>query len=330
MPMLVSICMPTHNGEEFLAAAIDSVLRQSYADFELLICDDCSTDRTLEIANRYASGDKRVVVWQNESRLGLFANYNECMTQAKGGLIKLFAQDDLLEPDALKQMVQALIENKVALVCCGKNYLDSSSMCVDEIVETSLNTGLTAGSTVIEQCLSSYRNLIGEPVAILFDARYVGKGFSENYYSLGDLEFSFRILQKGDLYYLPQKLVTFRRHPLNATSKMLEDMTWVLDFFKIGKEYSQYLTNIGLTEEEFIVGFIDRAGELMDKLVTESDLRVKNLHGFKEVAFWSMLRAAQLAAKAREYDAIVNSTSWKITEPLRYFKTKMESNQSNK
>lgn len=324
--MLVSICMPTYNGERYIADAIQSALNQTYADFELLISDDCSTDLTADIVREFMRRDDRIHYWRNDSRLGLFPNYNECMSQCKGDLIKPFAQDDLLSPKALEIMVSSYTTNKVSLVCCGKKILNDSPSTFSEVIETTLPQGLVKGRVVIEECLKSYRNLVGEPVAVLFDAKKVGKGFSESYYSLGDLEFWFRILKKGDLYHVPDELVSFRQHPESTTFKKLEDMTWVLDFFRLGKEYEEHLHRLGITEEEYFVGFLERAGELIDRLVTTNELTVKNLSGFKEVAFYSMRRAAQLAAKGRAYDALVNSTSWRITSPLRYIKTRIDNN----
>ncbi|HEY9676781.1 MAG TPA: glycosyltransferase family 2 protein [Drouetiella sp.] len=324
--MLVSICMPTYNGEKYIADAIQSALDQTYADFEILVSDDGSTDLTADIVQEYMRRDDRIHYWRNDSRLGLFANYNECMSQCKGDLIKPFAQDDLLSRNALELMVSAYTSNKVAMVCCSKSILNDSPTRFSEVVETVLPPGLIKGRTVIEDSLRSYRNLVGEPVAVLFDSKRVGLGFSESYYSLGDLEFWFRILQKGDLYHIPEELVTFRQHPESTTFKKLEDMTWVLDFFRLGKEYEEHINRIGMTQEEFFIGFLERAGELIDRLVTSHELTVKNLSGFKEVAFFSMRRAAQLAAKGRAYDSLVESTSWRITRPLRYIKTRIDNN----
>ena len=250
------------------------------------------------------------------------------MSQAKGDLIKPFAQDDLLHANALELMVNTFSNNDVALVACGKRSLDSSRKVINEEVETTLKPGLSSGRQVIEDCLRSYRNIVGEPVSVLFDAGKVGKGFNESYYSLGDLEYWFRILEKSNLYYIPDQLVTFRRHPESATDKMLDDMTWILDFFRLGKEYAQYLNNIGIAPDDYFFGFIDRSGALIDRLACDSQITPKTLSGFKEVAFYAMRRAAQLAEKGREYDSVVQSTSWKITEPLRYIKTKMDKKTS--
>ncbi len=96
----VSVCLPVFNGERFLSAAIESTLAQSEPHFELLISDDASTDASWQIIQEYARSERRIKCWQNQSNLGLFKNYNVCMEQASGEYIKLFAQDDLLEPTA--------------------------------------------------------------------------------------------------------------------------------------------------------------------------------------------------------------------------------------
>ena len=90
----VSICLPVYNGERFLREAIESVLAQTYEDYELLISDDLSQDSSLEIAHSYAKRDTRIIVSSNPKNLGLFANYNACQKLASGKYIKPFAQDD--------------------------------------------------------------------------------------------------------------------------------------------------------------------------------------------------------------------------------------------
>ncbi len=72
----VSIGLPVYNGDNFLAEAIDSILRQTMEDFELIISDNASTDRTEEICREYAAGDSRIRYYRNESNLGAMANYN--------------------------------------------------------------------------------------------------------------------------------------------------------------------------------------------------------------------------------------------------------------
>jgi glycosyltransferase involved in cell wall biosynthesis len=103
----VSICLPIFNGSDFLAAALDSALGQTFRDFELIVIDDCSTDNSFEIASQYARRDARIFLSRNESNQGLFANYNACISKAQGSLVKPFAQDDLWHPELLQKCISA-------------------------------------------------------------------------------------------------------------------------------------------------------------------------------------------------------------------------------
>jgi glycosyltransferase involved in cell wall biosynthesis len=84
---LVSVLMTAFNREEYIAEAIESVLGQTLADFELIISDDCSTDRTLEIANAFARRDGRIRVLRNASNLGDYPNRRCAAALARGGCL---------------------------------------------------------------------------------------------------------------------------------------------------------------------------------------------------------------------------------------------------
>lgn len=102
---LVSVLMTCYNREKFLPAAIESVLWQTFEDFELVIVDDRSTDGSVEIARRYASRDSRIRVVVNETNLGDYPNRNRAMTLARGKFIKYHDSDDLMYPHCLAVMV---------------------------------------------------------------------------------------------------------------------------------------------------------------------------------------------------------------------------------
>jgi glycosyltransferase involved in cell wall biosynthesis len=106
---LVSVLLTTYNRESYLAPAIESILGQTYRDFELVIVDDCSTDRTLDIARAYERGDSRVRVVVNERNLGQFANRNRAAGLARGSLLKYHDSDDLMYPHCLSVMVPMLL-----------------------------------------------------------------------------------------------------------------------------------------------------------------------------------------------------------------------------
>ncbi len=104
----VSIGLPVYNGENFLAAAIDSVLKQTFADLELIICDDASTDRTAEICQDYVARDGRVRYLRNEKNRGAAPNYNNLVRLSRGEYFKWIAHDDVITPDYLAKTVDAL------------------------------------------------------------------------------------------------------------------------------------------------------------------------------------------------------------------------------
>src|SRR5262245_32512875 len=104
----VSILLTSFNREDFLAASIESVLAQSFGDFELLIVDDRSTDATVEIARKYEHLDSRVRLVINERNLGQFANRNHSASLASAPLLKFHDSDDLMYPHCLSVMVPAM------------------------------------------------------------------------------------------------------------------------------------------------------------------------------------------------------------------------------
>jgi glycosyltransferase involved in cell wall biosynthesis len=104
----VSIGLPVYNGERFLAGAIASILAQTYTDFELIICDNASTDRTSEICRSFAGRDARVRYHRQPRNLGATANFNRCFELASGDYFKWAADDDLLEPRFLEKCIRAL------------------------------------------------------------------------------------------------------------------------------------------------------------------------------------------------------------------------------
>jgi glycosyltransferase involved in cell wall biosynthesis/exonuclease VII small subunit len=102
----VTIGIPTYNGERFVAEAVQSVLAQSYIDFELILVDDQSKDSTVEIVR--SMGDPRVRLHENDERLGIPGNWNRALSLARGEYICLFHQDDRMHPENLARKVAVL------------------------------------------------------------------------------------------------------------------------------------------------------------------------------------------------------------------------------
>lgn len=112
----VSIGMPVFNGERFIAEAIDSILAQTFEDFELIISDNASIDETEEICRRYAEKDHRVIYIRNRENLGAAYNYNQTFHLSSGEFFKWQPHDDILEPEFLERCVEALDNDPAAVM----------------------------------------------------------------------------------------------------------------------------------------------------------------------------------------------------------------------
>ena len=108
MSARVSIGMPLYNAERFVESALDSILAQTFTDFELIISDNASTDRTEEICRRYAAADARIAYSRNPRNMGATYNYNRTFELATGEYFRHAAYDDLLAPTNIERCVEAL------------------------------------------------------------------------------------------------------------------------------------------------------------------------------------------------------------------------------
>ncbi len=105
---LVSIGLPVYNGERFLAETLDSILGQTFEDYEVIISDNASTDRTVEICCEYAARDKRIRYHRNSANLGAARNFNRVFQLSSGQYFKWVAADDLCVPEFLARCVEVL------------------------------------------------------------------------------------------------------------------------------------------------------------------------------------------------------------------------------
>src|SRR5262252_3377793 len=104
----VSVGLPVYNGERYLEESIDSILAQTYTDFELIISDNASTDRTECICRRYAAADARVRYYRNERNIGGYPNHSRVFSLARGRYFRFAAHDDVCDRQLLARCVEAL------------------------------------------------------------------------------------------------------------------------------------------------------------------------------------------------------------------------------
>ena len=115
---LISIGLPVFNGEQFLERALKSLFGQTYGDFELLISDNGSSDRTQEICRDYQARDQRVTYWRHDRNRGAAWNYNFVVEQSRGTFFKWAAHDDECAPQFLAKCLECFHEADETTVLC--------------------------------------------------------------------------------------------------------------------------------------------------------------------------------------------------------------------
>ena len=125
----ISVIMSTYNGSKSLSAAINSLLKQTFDDFELIICDDASSDNSLEIIENLAKKDKRIKVITNSKNLGLANSLNNCLEIATGPYIARMDDDDISHPQRLERQIMFMKENpRYAIVGTSVRYFDENGV----------------------------------------------------------------------------------------------------------------------------------------------------------------------------------------------------------
>ncbi|WP_298236994.1 glycosyltransferase [uncultured Algibacter sp.] len=234
---LVSICIPTFNGAQFITEALDSTISQTYSNLEIIISDDASTDATLAIVESYKSKTAIPINIYHHEPKGIGANWNNSIKKANGTYIKFLFQDDVLYSNCISEMVEVLENNKkLGLVACKRDIIVDNNYLNEETekwIETygdlqeHLNIPIVNGAQYLDKSifksnlfLSRPLNKIGEPTVILFRKDMVKAiGFyKEDLFQLLDLEFCNRVLKKYKIAILNKKLVGFRLHKNQATN----------------------------------------------------------------------------------------------------------------
>lgn len=143
----VSIGIPVYNGEKYLKLAIDSLIKQSFQDFEIIISDNASTDKTEEICRLFQSQDKRVVYHRNPVNIGAASNYKKVFELAKGEFFKWMAHDDKCSPNYLEECVKVLEDDPNVVMCFPKFVLIDDRDNPFPLIEK--NTYITPGKRII-------------------------------------------------------------------------------------------------------------------------------------------------------------------------------------
>jgi len=273
---ILSVCIPTYNGEKYIDECLNSILNQSISvDFEVIIVDDSSTDNTYEIVKKYANKDVRIKVFQNQTRLGLVKNWNKCFYYASGNWIKFLFQDDVLKPTCLEKMLNKT-SNSDFIICERefiyekdvlpyiKDWCENQCLRLRNISHEEFITPKFISDQIIKRCGC---NFFGEPTSVLIKRElcFNYPFFNYNMVQICDLEYWTRLSTNIGLVYIPEELVSFRVHSNSASSNNNSNNSFrssKIDYLILLHEYlydSQYLNFRELTNcEDFLENEINK------------------------------------------------------------------------
>lgn len=260
---LISICIPTYNGEKYIAEAMDSAINQTYKNLEIIVSDDNSKDSSIKIIESYKNKTKIPITIYQHTPNGIGANWNNCIKNANGEYIKFLFQDDVLQPNCIKEMV-AILENdkNIGLVASKRIFIIEDEYQTEETkkwvqgysdLQKDLQLPLQKGIRILDKKLFKSRlflksplNKVGEPSVTLFRRKLVQEigYFREDLKQILDYEFYYRVLKKYKIAIIEKELVKFRLHHEQATNK--NKGKDVVDYKKYGKiiynEFFWYVT----------------------------------------------------------------------------------------
>jgi len=220
MPPVVSICVPAYNAATHLEALIDAVLGQSFADWELIILNNASTDATGAILDKIqaARPDPRIRVVTNETTLKMVDNFNAVLGYATGEFIKLICADDLPSRDCLEKQIDSLRKHPDVVMVAGSRIIINHHS--KELFKRSgiKKTGTYDGKEMIRRCIIAGANIIGDPVCVMWRRSATQKlgGFDNSIVYCFDMEYWYRILTLGNLYYDTSPVGFYRIHKKSA------------------------------------------------------------------------------------------------------------------
>jgi predicted O-linked N-acetylglucosamine transferase (SPINDLY family)/glycosyltransferase involved in cell wall biosynthesis len=233
---LVSILIPTYNGEAFIAEALHSALSQTYQNLEIIVSDDNSTDNTLNIVQQIQHHSQITIGVFTHPNYGLVGNLNFCLKQARGKYIKFLFQDDLLEPNCIEEMVNLAEQDpNIGLVFSPRRVMitsgsESNPFCQaayrgtkDLHQKWSKLQSIQSGQMLLADpnCLKGTPNKIGEPTTVLIPKKVIDHlgDFDGTLHQLLDVDLWFRILGNYNVAFVNKPLSSLRIHSDQQTQK---------------------------------------------------------------------------------------------------------------
>ena len=230
----VSIVTPVYNGEKYITECIESVLNQTYHNWEYIIVDNCSTDNTHQLSSYYSNKDKRIKLIQPPEHLQIFDNWNYTLRQISSNAkyFKIIHADDWMFPECVSKMVDLLKRNpNVGMV--GSYILNGNYVGLDGLP---YGTEVYPGVDIARLLFRDELNLFGSPSVYMFPCHVIREGadFYNRDIFVSDADAHLEILKKHDFGFLHQVLSCTRLHEDRQTEKIVKVYGNMLLEFRLG------------------------------------------------------------------------------------------------
>lgn len=218
----ISVCIPAYNNEKVIGATIKAILEQTYKNFELIVVDDASKDKTVEVVKSFAKNDERVILYQNDINLGMTGNWNRCVELASSEYIKLICADDILLPNSLEVEIAELKKNDNIVMTINDSIMISESGKRLGVFKRYYKKGIVSGKEIARKSLIA-SNFMGMPCAVFFRKSIFEKvgGFDPEFKYILDFDLWIRLAGEGDVSVLEPKLNYFMLRKDSNTGMVL-------------------------------------------------------------------------------------------------------------
>jgi glycosyltransferase involved in cell wall biosynthesis len=242
---LISIIIPVYNHEKFIRSTIESVISQTYNNWELLVVDDCSTDSSWKIIQEYEKKDSRIKAFKNEENKGLTYNWKFLIDNAKGEFLAFLEGDDFFYKENIKEKMEVFDKYPdLGMVYCNFSVIDEKGNIIINNYNNFQNIRVYKNELIKpSEYLSSKYHLINSYGQIMVRKNVCNKvGYprtlddTEKVFLPSDWDFNFRISTQNKIFFINKILFAYRKHLNNCSHdalKAYKHISLLLDEYEI-------------------------------------------------------------------------------------------------
>lgn len=274
-----SICIPNYNYANYIGKTIESVLRQTYGNFEILVADNASTDNSVEIIKGF--DDPRIKLIQNNINVGFAPNLDKASEKASGDYMLMLSSDDLIHERALEVYAEQILEhdglNQPLVLCASLDVVDEHDKLMKGRQRFALNKQITKGlengqpvdwnkvqafegKDLLRHALSENFVVVGRFLSLCYSRKLYEKveGYRSGMTIMPDTHFSHKLMtQNPKVLVIPEALFSYRVHSTNNYAAIFTHPKLAIDAYQMTQMYrNDILAPIGMTNDVLRKNFV--------------------------------------------------------------------------